>query len=336
MMTSRKYGGTAEGLALGIALALGLLGGLLFSVYRAKTTQSPPAPTSQQAAPAVPKETALEGRVEAVHTIPVGVTIAGEIDSFSAEVGQDVFEGQTLARISNEGLQTGFETVQRIVQNAETKLNTLETSISAARLEVVRARDESLSASEDLGHASKEYERQRVLNDAGATPRKTFERSEKDYESAKAKAEALAELARHADDRVDELTREYDLTKKTLEDKRKELEEVQAAVAATEVRAPVNGIVVARQGEIGQTITQEQASALFRIATDIAALQADFTPGPTMKAGDPVTISFTDVPGDPIPARIGEIKNGQARAEFTSANPAIRPGMSCAVHTTIK
>lgn len=320
-------------MALGMALALGLAGGLLFSLRRNQVPQAKPVAAAQRAAV---KELSIQGRIEAVHTIAVGVTIAGEIDSFSADVGQDVFEGQVLARISNEGLQTGYENAQRILQNAEIKLSTLEAGISAARLEAVRTQAEAVRSAEDLDHASKEFDRQKVLNEAGATPRKTFEKSQRDYESAKADSEGNTELARHADERVAALTKEYDLAKKTLEDKRKELEEVQAAVAATEVRAPVNGIVVARQGEIGETITQEEAAALFRIATDTAALQADFTPDPAMKAGDMVAISFNDIPGEPVTARIREIKNGQAMAEFTSANAAIRPGMPCSVHTTIK
>ena len=72
---------------------------------------------------------------------------------------------------------------------------------------------------------------------------------------------------------------------------------------------------------------------MFRIATDISSLQAVFTPDigmkPPMKPGDKVGITFTDIPGEPIPAVVRELKNGQARAEFTSANPAIRPGMNC-------
>jgi multidrug resistance efflux pump len=320
----------------GLAVGILVVAGVVFSVGRARLAQSPQAPAPQQAAPAAPKELTIQGRVEAVHSIPVRVAIAGEIDSFSAEVGQDVFESQILARISNQGLQTGLENAERILQNAETKLSTLETTISAARLEAVRAHTESLRASEDLDHAAKVFDRERMLNQAGATPRKTFEKSQQDYESAKSESEGLTELARHADEHVVQLTREYDLTKKTLEDKRKELEEVQTAVAATEVRAPVGGIVVARQGEIGKSITQEEASALFRIATDIGALQVVFTPDAGMKPGDPVEITFTDIPGDPIPAAIREIRSGLATAEFTSANPAIRPGMSSTVHAKIK
>jgi multidrug efflux pump subunit AcrA (membrane-fusion protein) len=325
----RKYGAPLAGFAVGLAL----ITLLLFSVHRPTSTPAPPPATApQQTAPVAPKEVALQGRVEAVHTIPVGVRIAGEIDSFSADVGEDVYEGQILARISNQGLETGRDSAQRIVQNAEAKLSTLETTISAARLEAVRAHDDALRAREESTRAAKSYERQKMLHAAGATPRNTYEKSGTDFEAARSDADGTADLARRADEHIDALTKEYELTKKTLEDKRKELEEVQAALAATEVHAPAGGVVVARQGDIGKTITQQEAAALFRIATDISALEAIFTPEAFMKVGDRVGITFNDIPGDALPAKIREMKNGEARAEFTSANPAIRPGMSCSVH----
>lgn len=328
-MTLRKYAG-------GAALAVALLAGIVFTVWRIRTPRAPVAPPAKPTVAAAPQDQGIQGHIEALHMVPVAVPIAGEVDSFSAEVGQDVFEGQVLARISNQGLETGLENAKRILQNAETKLNTLEASISAMRLEAVRARDEAVSAGEDLSHAKREYDRQRMLNDAGATPRNTFAKAQKDYESAKAKEDGSAELARQADQHVEQLTSEYDLAKKTLADKRKELEEAQTAMDAAEIRAPAGGIVVARQGEIGETLTAEQASALFSLATDISALRVAFTPGQGMKPGDRIGITFTDVPVDPIAAVIGEIKNGQATAEFTSPNAAIRPGMSCTIRITIK
>jgi multidrug resistance efflux pump len=273
----------------------------------------------------------VQGRVEARHTVPVSVSIAGEVDSFSADVGQDVFEGQILGRIANEGLQTGRDNAQRIVQSAEAKLGTLETAISAARLEAARAHTESVRAADDLNRASKEYDRQKMLHKAGATPRNTYERSEKDYEAARSETEGSADIARRADERVEQAVKEYDNTRKTLEDKRKELEEVQTALAATEVHAPVGGVIVARQGEIGKTLTQQEASALFLIATDISALQAVFPVDPAMKVGDTVMLTFGDASTEPLRAIIRQIKNGEATAEFTSANPAIRPG-PCTMH----
>ena len=328
----RKYAAPIAGLAFGIALLIGLL----YSVRRPKSAPAPVTPPQSAAAPAAPKEVVLPGKIEAAHTIPVPVSIAGEIDTFSADVGQDVYEGQILARISNQGLETGRDNTQRIVQNAEAKLNSLETQISAARLEAVRAHDDAARAHEDLDRTSRTYERQKMLQSAGATPRNTYEKSMKDYEAAQADSQGTDELARHADDHVDALTKEYDLTKKTLEDKRKEFDDAQAALTATEVHAPAAGVVVARQGDIGKTITQQEAAALFRIATDISALQVVFAPDPAIKAGDKVTISFTDVPGDPISAIVKDVKAEEARAEFISSNPVIRPGMVCSVHVMAK
>ncbi len=330
----RKYGAPALGFTVGI----GLIAALLFSMRNGKPAPENAVNTAQQKRPTppAPKELTMQCRIEAVHTVPVSVAIAGEIDSFSAEIGQDVVEGQVLARISNKGLESGRDNTQRVVKIAEEKLNSLETAISAARLEASRVHTESVRANEDVGRTTKEYERQRMLNNVGATPRLTFEKAQKEYDAARNESEGLIELARRADDRVEELTRELDNTKKTLADKRKELEEVDAAITAMEVHAPVAGMIVARQGEIGKTLTQQEAAALFRIASDISALEAVFPPDAALKQGDTVGITFTDIAGDPLPAVIREIKNGEAVAEFTSANPAIRPLMPCVAHARLK
>jgi multidrug efflux pump subunit AcrA (membrane-fusion protein) len=328
----RKYGAPLAGFGVGILLIVGLL----FSVRTHQPAAVPVSSPVKPATPPPPKEIVLQGRVEAVHTVPVAVGIAGEVDTFSADVGQDVFEGQILARIVNQGLETGRDTAQRALQAAETKLSTLETSISAARLEAVRAHTDSARAIEDLNRAAKAYDRQKLLHAAGATARNTYEKSEKDFEAARSESEGTAELAKHADAQVEGLVKEYDELKKTIEDKKKELEEVQAALAATEVHAPVAGVVVARQGDIGKTLTQQEAAELFRIATDISALDVKFAPDPGMKKGDTVTLTFGEAAVDSLPAVIQEIKNGEARAEFTSANPAIRPGMTCSIHFSPK
>jgi len=320
-------------------VGIALIAGLLFSVRRPKSAPAAATatPAASKSTPAVPREVVLAGRIEALHTVAVGVSIAGEIDSFSAEVGQDVFEGQILARISNQGLETGRDNAQRILQTAEAKLSTLETTISAARLEAARAHTEATRVVDDMARASKEYDRQKKLHAAGATPRNTYEKSAKDLEASRSESEGTAEIARHADEHVEELVKEYDLTKKTLESKKKELEEVQAALAATEVHAPAGGVVVARQGEIGKTITQQEAAALFRIATDISALEVKFAAEEgVVKKGDTVALTFAEIPGDPVAAVVREVAKGEATAEFTSGNPAIRPGMNCSVHVAAK
>jgi len=324
--------GRYKSLFAGLVVAVALLAGMFFSIRRVRPPSQTVEPASSPAAaPDPPKEIEVPGRVEALHTVPVSVSIAGEVDSFSADVGQEVFEGQVLARISNQGLETGRDSVQRTLQASEQKLSTLETTISAARLEAVRAHDDAIRAHEELSRASKSYQRQKMLNSAGATPRLQYEKSEKDFEAAQDDSEGTGEMAARADRRVDDLVKEYDQLKKTVEDKRKELEEAQAALAATEVHAPVAGVVVARQGEIGKTLTQEEAAALFKIATDIGALEAVFAPDSAMKKGDRVAVSFAEIPGDPLTGIIKDIKNGEARAEITSSNPAIRPGMDCRV-----
>src|SRR5438270_7741928 len=61
-------------------------------------------------------ELSLPGKIQAQHVVPVGAG-SGTIDSFLVDVGQDVSEGQLLAHISNQGLESAREEAARIQQN---------------------------------------------------------------------------------------------------------------------------------------------------------------------------------------------------------------------------
>ena len=59
----------------------------------------------------------------------------------------------------------------------------------------------------------------------------------------------------------------------------------------------------------------------------LVTMRVVFPADASLKAGDAITITFAEIPGDPIVTAIREIKDGQATAEFANANPAVRPGM---------
>ena len=73
--------------------------------------------------------------------IPVGTTVSGTIDAFLADVGQEVFEGQLLARIANQGLEAAQQEAARAAQNVQEKVSSIENRVIAARLEAWTAED---------------------------------------------------------------------------------------------------------------------------------------------------------------------------------------------------
>ena len=117
-------------------------------------------------------------------------------------------------------------------------------------------------------------------------------------------------------------------------DKTKALEDAQYALAAAEVHAPVDGYVVSRKGEVGAD-AQQVGNELFQIATDLYALEVVLEPkAETLKRivpGQPALVLVLDLQSAAMQGAVREIKDNQVIVEFTSALPAIKPGMNADV-----
>src|SRR5690349_179118 len=125
-------------LAAGTLILLGVAAGAL-SLLRRESAQKRVETANATSAEPPARELSLPGMVQAEHVVPVGAPVTGTIDAFMAQVGQEVFEGQLLARISNQGLESSRQEAARAVQNAQEKVNSIESRMIAARLEASRA-----------------------------------------------------------------------------------------------------------------------------------------------------------------------------------------------------
>jgi multidrug resistance efflux pump len=278
------------------------------------------------------KDVNLSGRILAQHVVSVAPQISGQIDAFLADVGQEVTEGQVLARLSSQALESARDSAAAEQASAQARVSKIESEISAARLESSRARADLSRARSGFDRAQRTYERQKLLNDAGATPRLTYEKSEKDFQLAEGDLKGSEALARQADERAAELMQELENARKILDDKSHQLEDAQRGALAAEVHSPVNGLVIARQGDVGRQ--QEQGAEMFQIATDLAALVVDVEPDPAalarLKAGQPAMVFIAESP-DAIPGQVAQVEAGHVRVAFASPNPQVRPGMTAQV-----
>ena len=233
----------------GVTILLAVAAGAL-SVWR--RDMKPKAAPQKKAAPSSYVDSSvvsLPGKVQASQVVSVPAPIDGTIEQFLVDVGQDVFEGEVLARIMNTQLDSNLQAATEELDKAQDRVNSTQAEITAARLESSRARaDESRTRSE-FESAEKVYLRQQMLIREGATPRLVFEKAEQEYKAAKADYDVKQAVARAAQDRIDELNRTLDVYQRMLADRTDSLERARTDIAAGEVRSPVNGLVVARRGQ---------------------------------------------------------------------------------------
>lgn len=292
------------------------------------------APKPQAAAPTAPSEVSLSGKVEAQHVITVEATQSGVVEAMLVEVGQEVFEGQLLAQIKNGGLETQRQAAENDAERAQARVNQLESAIIAARLEASRAQADATRARGELDRLQRTYQRQQLLYREGATPRLTFEKAEREYQTAKAEADSIEQVAKNAEDRVATLTKDAETARQRLAERNEDLEAAKAQVAAGQVHSPVTGILVGRRAEAGAEVDPSMKDFL-QIATDLTLLQITVEPPapvlPRLRAGLPALVFLAEVPNGGLPGVVRAVKERQVVVEFNNPSPAVKPGLMAQV-----
>jgi multidrug resistance efflux pump len=319
----------------GIAILLAVLAGAL-TVWKRQSVPPLAAP------PAVPArvagaEISLAGKVEAREVVGVQAPSDGTIAEYLVTVGEEVFEGQLIARIANPRLQGEQERAKELADRAQERVNALESQMLAARLDASRGQAESARVQDDYTRAERLARRQEMLQAQGATPRLTYEKAVADFAAAKLEFETAMARAKAAEARVAQLTKDIEAAKKTLEDRNSDLEDADINLQATQVHAPVDGVVLERKGEAGTDVRIGE-DGLFRIATDLGQLQVVVEPEPPvlakLKVGFPAAVILAEFASEQLNAEISRIEDGKVFVIFGSPDPAIKPGITAQV--TIK
>jgi multidrug resistance efflux pump len=323
------------GLAV-LAIAVGVGVGAL---QKRRTPQMQPKPHGLWGAVIPPDVLTLSGTIRPQHVVSIGAKVTGNIEAFMADVGQDVFEGQVLARIGAAGLESEREAAVHAVEGGQDLVSKAEAAINSARMEASRASADAQRALTAMDRAQKTYSRQQTLHASGATPRLTYEKAQQDYEAALKESEIMNKAETAASDNVRNAMDGLAIAKKALDERNQQLETAQGALEAAEVRSPVEGLIVARKGEIGKP-AQEAGDDLFTIATDTYALEVVLEPQPEMlkkiRPGQQALVILPDLQTGGMPGTVKEVKDGRAIVEFASTMPAIKPGMRADVRLKLE
>ena len=286
-----------------------------------------------KAAQAAAAVISIPGKIQARNVVNLAPPIAGVVDELLVNPGDQVFEGQVLARIHNSGLDAAQATAKTDLDKAQAKETDLEAQLIAARLDASRTRADVARARVEYDRTQKVFERQKLLFEADATPRLSYEKAQKDFETAKSEFDGYSTNAQTAEDRVASLTKDIEVAKALVESKNKDLENASAHAGGGEMRSPLNGMVVGLQSKAGDNVDPGMKDMIV-IATDLSALEvvADADPATAQKIrqGQPALIQIAEAPS-PIEGAVREIKSGQVFVDFTSPSAAIKPGLTAQV-----
>jgi multidrug resistance efflux pump len=295
---------------------------------------APPPAAAAAAIAAARNEVTLQGKITPRHVTGVGAPVPGFIEAFLVEAGQDVYEGQVLARVGAQGLESAREAAQAALDRAQEQVTKGEAAVNAARLELSRAEADAARSRLALDRAERLRDRQQTLFREGATPRLVYEKALQEYEAAQRDYAPIDATVRTGREQVQGTLTDLDASRKIVAGAMQQLEEARENLAAAEMHSPVDGYVVSRKGEVGENAAQ-LGDQMFQIATDLFALEVAVDLKPELLKrivpGQPALVLVLDLQSVAMQGVVREVKNNQAIVEFDSALSAIKPGMQADV-----
>ena len=258
------------------------------------------------------------GSVNAVTTVQVGSQVSGTIARLNADFNSHVHRGEVIALIE-PALFKGA--VQQAVADSENS----EANLSAARANLEKAKAA-------LEQARADYDRTVSLAKDGLAPQQQLEVAQATFDGAKASVNAAAATVQQARAQVGQKSAAVSIARTNLN--------------YTVIRSPIDGIVVARNVDVGQTVAASlQAPTIFTIAQDLAKMQVygkvDESDVGRVKMGQPVTFKVDAFPKQVFRGTVSQIRMNPTIVQnvvtydaiIDFANPELKlfPGMTAYV-----
>lgn len=314
-----------------LVVALLALAGTGYYLWQQKNA-GPAYKTSKIEKGSITASVSASGTLSPVVSVQVGSQISGQLKDVLVDFNSEVKQGELIARIDPETYETRVRQAQADVDAARAQVMTQEANIAAQRATVAKAEV-------DLAEARRDLDRKQQLVDKGFISgaerdkaQATYNAAVEQVNTAKAQAAVAAANARNA--------------AAVVKQREAALAQAQIDLKRTEIRAPVNGVVIKRSVERGQTVAASlQAPELFIIAENLTDMQVDASIDESeigrIHIGQKASFTVDAFPGRGFEGTVKQIRKAAQNVSnvvtytvvITAANPnkELLPGMTANV-----
>jgi HlyD family secretion protein len=267
------------------------------------------------------------GNLNAVTTVLVGSQVSGKIQSLSADFNTVVTTGQVIAQIDPALFEAtvaqaraDVAAARGTVANQQAQVAHARTAVETARAALAEARAQTVRAEVTVVDTGRTLARQTRLYEQALVAAAERDAAEAARDVAVAAREAAAAHERALASAVETAEAQHRAAEAALDTARRQVEQKQAALAHAEVnldhttiRSPVDGVVVNRAVDVGQTVAATlQAPTLFTIARDLTKMQVEASVDEAdiarIRGETPVTFTVDAFRGRTFTGRVAQIR----------------------------
>jgi HlyD family secretion protein len=202
------------------------------------------------------------GTINPVITVLVGSQVSGTIKALYADFNSRVKEGQVIAQIDPAIFEAQVEQGRANVLSAQANHLNAQANHENAKANLMKAEVGLLEAKRTL-------DRNRPLLERQVVAQATLDTAQANYDTAVAQREV-------AKAQVESARAQVESSRAQVEQARAALKVSETNLRYTTIRSPVQGVVISRNVDVGQTVAASlQAPTLFTIAKDLTQMQVD-------------------------------------------------------------
>ena len=297
------------------------------------------------------------GSVHAVVTVDVSSQLSGRMAEVAVDFNDHVKAGQIIARLDPElyaarvneakaSLSVAKATAQlqkAALQKANVALETAQTARKVAEAQLAAAKPRQ-------DEAERDYERNLRLSRAAAVSEREFNQARATRDAGVANLQGLEQQVTMKAEAIEIARAELLMAEANVTNAQAVVEQKQAALAQatvdlqrTEIRSPIDGIVIKRELNPGQTVSVTlEAKMLFQIAKDLREMEVrgkiDEADVGRLKPGQTATFTVDAFPDRTFTGRVLQIRKAPEvvqnvvtyTAVVSAPNPdlALLPGMT--------
>ena len=285
---------------------------------------------------AITAAVAATGTLNPVVSVQVGSQVSGQIKELYADYNSPVKKNQLIARIDPQSFTLRVNQAMADVEAARATALTQRSNVAASQAELARAKVL-------LADAEREYNRNQALfekNFVSAAVRDkaiaTVEAAREQLKAEQAQVAVAQAQVRNAD--------------AVVKQRLSQLAQARVDLDRTEIRAPVDGTVVKKSVEPGQTVAASlQAPELFVIAQDLRQMQVDTSIDESevgrVRVGQEATFTVDSFPGRTFRGNVAQVRKAAQVVQnvvtyiavIRTSNPELHlfPGMTANVRVIV-
>lgn len=272
------------------------------------------------------------GAVNPVTQVSVGTQVSGQIKDLYVDFNSEVKAGQLIAVIDPETFEYRVRQAQADVDAARAAVLTAQANAASSRAGISRAQS-------DLTEAQRTHERNQSLQAQGFI-------SQAEVERTRAAVATAGENLKSAQAQLGVTDAQIKSAQAGVAQREASLAQARIDLARTRITSPVNGIVIKRAIEKGQTVAASlQSPELFVIAQNLQDMQVDASIDESdvgrIRTGQKATFTVDAFPGQTFEGTVGQVRKAAqnvanvvtyvAVVAFSNTGGRLLPGMTANV-----